>query len=47
MKNLNERKIDAECQLQRQREILHQNGDELIEAQSKTADFEDRLIQTE
>lgn len=44
---MNERTVDAESKLMRQREILRQNGDDLIEAQSKAADFEDRLIQTE
>lgn len=33
--------------LNRQREVLRQNGQELVEAQSKVADLDDRLIQTE
>ena len=33
--------------LTRQRDVLRQNGQELVEAQSKAADLEERLIQTE
>ena len=33
--------------LERQRDVLRQNGQELVETQSKLADLEDRLIQTE
>jgi hypothetical protein len=40
-------KKEVEEKLQRQREVLRQNGQELIEAQSKVADCEERLIQTE
>lgn len=40
-------KKEVEEKLQRQREVLRQNGQELIEAQSKVADCEERIIQTE
>ena len=33
--------------LARQRDVLRQTGVELVEAQSQSADFEERLIQTE
>lgn len=38
---------DATEKLERQREVLRQNGQELVESQSKAADLEERLIQTE
>lgn len=38
---------DASERLERQRDVLRQNGQELVEAQSKAADLEERLIQTE
>lgn len=38
---------DIKQTLERQREVLRQNGQELVETQSKAADLEDRLTQTE
>ena len=38
---------DASERLERQRDVLRPNGQELVEAQSKAADLEERLIQTE
>ena len=40
-------KKEVNDKLDRQREVLRQNGQELVETQSKVADLEDRLIQTE
>ena len=42
-----ESKREAEEKLQRQRDVLRQNGQELVEAQSRVADSEEKLIQTE
>jgi len=38
---------EANGKLGRQREILRQNGQELVETQSKAADLEEKLVQTE
>lgn len=43
----NTQRKDIEDKLQRQREVLRQNGQELVESQSRVADCEERLIQTE
>ena len=40
-------KKEVNGKLERQREVLRNNGQELVETQSKVADLEDRLIQTE
>ena len=40
-------KQETEDKLHRQREVLRVNGQELVEAQSKVADSEEKLIQTE
>ena len=37
-------KKEVNDKLDRQREVLRQNGQELVETQSKVADLEDRLI---
>ena len=38
---------EAKQTLDRQREVLRQNGQELVETQSKAADLEEKLVQTE
>ena len=39
--------LEANEKLGRQRDVLRQNGQELVETQSKVADLEDKLLQTE
>ena len=38
---------EALAKLQRQRDVLRQSGEELVEAQSKAADLDEKLVQTE
>ena len=46
-KQIKASKEESEQRLNRQRDILRQNGQELVDAQSQVADLEEKLLQTE